>query len=57
MVGVSHPDLAKVDSKREFEGVGETIYLDGKPFFPVPRPLGNSGYRLLVAMETRVHRH
>jgi len=54
VVGASHPDLGKIDIKRDFEGAGETIYLDGNRFFPVARPLGSSGYRLLVAMDLSI---
>ncbi len=54
VVGASHPGLREVDVKRDFEGSSETILLDGNRFFPVARPLGTSGHRLLIAMDLSI---
>jgi len=54
VVGASHPDMRQIDATLDFAGGDETIYLSGKRFFPVARPLGNSGYRLLIAMDLSI---
>jgi len=54
VVGASHPGLHDIDLSQDFTGTDETIHLDGKRFFPVARPLGDSDYRLLVAMDMSI---
>ncbi|MHB8709406.1 MAG: methyl-accepting chemotaxis protein, partial [Desulfuromonadales bacterium] len=54
VVGASHPGLREIDVRRDFEVDGEPVYLDGNRFFPVAKPLGNSGFRLLIAMDLSI---
>lgn len=54
VVGASHPGLRDIDTSRDFAGGSDTIYLDGNRFFPVAKPLGDSGYRLLIAMDLSI---